>query len=305
MVKFWLLRFHRWLAVAFALPLAVLVLTGLVLSFEPIAQTSGLRPGSLTPAALDGFLATHDPEGRARGLSLRPYEDRLTISGVGPEGAVDIDVSTGAVREDDGRFSGLFGEARGLHEHLVFDLGWLVTASTFAMLALAVLGIAMGWPRLRASMSGWHQGIAWFALPLLVLSPLTGLALALGVSFAAPAARTQPLPLREAARIVALAKDPSTIVWIRNRGGRQLARLNEGGMFNVYAVTREGLVETPRNWPRLIHEGNFAGIWSGLMNVAVSLAFVGLMVTGGVIFARRQLRRRQRRRPVGRQPIPA
>jgi uncharacterized iron-regulated membrane protein len=60
-------------------------------------------------------------------------------------------------------------------------------------------------------------------------------------------------------------------------------------------VTREGTRATERNWPRLWHEGNFAGAWSALMNVITSVAMVGLLVTGPWIWARRQLRRRARR----------
>jgi uncharacterized iron-regulated membrane protein len=46
---------------------------------------------------------------------------------------------------------------------------------------------------------------------------------------------------------------------------------------------------------RLFHEGNFAGIWSALMNVVISLALAGLMVTGLVIWARRRFRKRRPR----------
>lgn len=295
MITFWLLRFHRWIALAFSLPLAALIVTGLILSFEPIVQTTGIRAGSLTAAQLDVYLATHDAAGKARGISLRSYENRLTLQGVGEDGATDLDITTGKVMDEDGTLSSLFGASRGLHEHLILDLDWLVSTSTVAMLALIGFGIFMGLPRLRNSLSGWHKGVAWFGLPLLIASPLTGLAIAYGVTFAPSAPRAGPAPpIREAAQIVGRDKDLSQLVWLRQRGGRLLVRLNEGGVFNVYGVTREGLVPTPKNWPRLIHEGNFAGIWSGTMNVVISLALLLLLVSGVIIWARRKLRPRQR-----------
>jgi uncharacterized iron-regulated membrane protein len=55
-------------------------------------------------------------------------------------------------------------------------------------------------------------------------------------------------------------------------------------------------VAQPRNWPRLWHEGSFAGAWSAFMNVAISIAMIGLLVTGPWIWLRRQLRRRATRR---------
>jgi hypothetical protein len=166
------------------------------------------------------------------------------------------------------------------------------------MILLMVIGIAMGWPRLANSLSGWHKGIAWFLLPLLILSPLTGLFLAWGISFvSAPpaAARAQPLPLVEAVRKVGAEHDLSNLVWLRSRGGRQLVRLVTNGEYRVYSVTPDGIVPTTRNWVRLLHEGNFAGIWSALMNVVISFALIALMTTGLIIWARRRFRRRQPR----------
>lgn len=300
MLKFWLLRLHRWLALLFALPLTIVLLTGLILSFEPIVQTSGQRAATLAAPDIDRLLTAHDPKGEARGLSFRPYENRLTIQSSRGGGSTDIDLASGQIAEAKGTLSALFGLSRGLHERLLFDLGELVTASTIAMLALILFGVAMGWPRLRNTLSGWHKGIAWFGLPLLVASPLTGLFLAFGISFtgsdSGAGRQAAPLPMREAVQIVARDKDLSQLVWLRSRGGRQLVRLNEGGVFNVYAVTSQGLRETPKNWPRLFHEGNFAGIWSGLMNVAISLALLALLGTGLVIWAKRKLRPRNRDR---------
>ena len=74
-----------------------------------------------------------------------------------------------------------------------------------------------------------------------------------------------------------------------------LARIVEGGEYRVYNVTREGTTPTPRNWPRLWHEGNFAGMWSSLLNIITSVALIGLLVTGVMIWAKRALRRSRAR----------
>jgi uncharacterized iron-regulated membrane protein len=73
-------------------------------------------------------------------------------------------------------------------------------------------------------------------------------------------------------------------------------------------VTRDGLRALPRNWPRLLHEGNWLGIWSGLANALTSVAMLGLLGTGVLIWARRKLRRRTRDRthqPLQTQPTHA
>lgn len=291
-----LLRLHRWTTLVFALPLAVVILTGLVLSFEPIAQDLAFKPGSLSVEKLTGFLDAQDKDGKARGITVRLYENRLILQGVGPDGSLDLDATSGVIVDDDARMmlSDIFRFARPIHEHFVFDQGWIVTASTIAMLVLALLGVIMGWPRLRNTISGWHQGMAWILLPLVVLSPLTGLALAFGITFipAAPRERAEPVAIREAVRMLGEKTDLSGLIWLRTRGGRLMARINEGGSFRAYAISKQGVVPAPTNWPRALHEGNFAGLWSGLMVLITSLAFIGLMGTGLLIYFRRLFRKR-------------
>lgn len=293
-----LLRLHRWIALIFALPLMFVLATGLILSVEPSLVVGSIKPGSIDAAKLEALLARHDPKGQARGIAYRSYENSLTIGG-GRGGGTTVDVATGNAVAAPGWLSSTLVTSRRMHETLLIDAGWLVTASTATMLVLALLGVLMGLPRLSATVSGWHKAIAWLLLPLVVLSPLTGLFIVAGWTFAAPApkeARSDAaLSLVEAVRIVGKQHDLSSLVWLRPQGGRTLARLVEGGEYRVYSVVPGGTVAMPRNWPRLWHEGNFAGHLSALLNVVTSLAVLGLLGTGLWIWGARQLRRRARR----------
>ena len=211
-----------------------------------------------------------------------------------------IDLATGEETRRSGvSLSGVFGTARQLHERLLLDNSWLVVCSTAAMLVIMAIGIGMGLPQLRNTLSGWHQGTAWLLLPLVVLSPLTGLLLAFGITFAPGSgpggARRDPVSLVDAVRLVGKEHDLAATVWIRPQGGRMLARINEGGEQRVYAVTREGLIAQPRNWPRLIHEGTFSGLWGSLINFVTSIALLGLLGSGTWIWGRRKWRRFARR----------
>lgn len=321
-MKAWFIRFHRWLALAFALPLLVVVATGLVLSFEPWLVERGIAARSLNTAQVLAILDRHDPAGAATSLVYRSYDGTLSLGagpgagigvgggagggagsgagasagmGMGRAAAKVIDVATGEALAAPSALAQAMATARRLHEHLLFGAGWLVTASTVAMLALIALGIAMGLPRLANSVAGWHKGIAWFALPLVILSPLTGLLLALGLGVAGgvpPPAQGDMPSLREAVTIVGEGHDLSGLVWIRSQGPRLMARLDEGGAYKIYSVTRAGAVEMAPNWPRLWHEGNFAGAWSALLNVVTSAALAALLGTGCWLWLRRQLRRR-------------
>jgi hypothetical protein len=104
----------------------------------------------------------------------------------------------------------------GLHERLLFGLEPLLPISTAATLVLALLGALMGWPRLRNTLSGWRNGIASL-LPLIVISPLTGLALTFNITFAGPQPAGAPAPMLDAVRLVSAATDPSNILFIAPR----------------------------------------------------------------------------------------
>lgn len=297
MSKTLILRLHRWTTLVFALPLLVLVVTGLILSFEPIVAMSGARYAAIDATRLTALLAQQDPAGRARGIVLRPYADELAIAGLDKTPRI-VSLSTGAIRDGVDPFVGLFNISRSVHEHLVLGLDWLVAPSTLAMLALIILGLLMGFPRLRNTVGGWHKATGWFLLPLIVASPLTGLMLAWNITFSAPPAAGTGAPtpsIGEAVRVVAAEHDLANLIWIRNRGPNLLARVVEDGEFRVYAVGRDGLRAQPRAWPRLIHEGVWRGTISAVINIITSIALLGLLGTGVFMWARRRLRRYGRR----------
>jgi uncharacterized iron-regulated membrane protein len=293
MLKAYALRFHRWITLIVAIPLLVVIVTGLVLSFEPLAQQSELDQ-PLTKADLLGHLARHDPQGKATGLVLRGYDNSLTITGVGDDGDTEIDLATGEVMAEDSGFawSDVFSTARRLHDSLLLDLAWVVTASTFAMLALIVLGLLMGLPRLRNTIGGWHNLAAWATLPMVILSPLTGLALVYGFTFTTPSPgpRQPPLPVVKAVEIIAEKHDLSQMIWLRIRGGRQVVRIFTDDGAKVSQVTSAGLVTGATNWPRAIHEGNWSRILAPSLNILVSVVFIGLWCTGLFLWMRRKVR---------------
>ncbi len=301
-----LLRLHRWIFLTFAIPLAVIIVTGLILSFQPILQTAGINPGTITLAQIEGYLAKHDPDGRARGLRIDHFEKTLSIQGGGPGGTVTIDLRTGGAANERSWISDWMSWARPVHEHFVFDLERItgipiVLVSTIGMVFAMLIGVLMGLPRIKNTIAGWHKTTAWFLLPLLVLSPLTGVFMAWRITFSDSPARSQAAPILDAVRMVAQKHDLSGLQTIRTRGGRQMAMVSEGRSRFSYVAAKDGLKPAPYNWPRTFHQGDFFGIWGGVMNVVLSFAFILLLTTGVWLWARRQVVRRRRMRV----PVPA
>ncbi len=294
-----LVRVHRWTAALFALPLLVVVATGLILSFEPIAYDRHLTDATVSTQAVLDALAKHDPDGKARSLAVRAYEGTMTLSTGGGAEPRRIDLHTGEVIDPSRTlWSDVLIKSRRLHEKLLLDLSWLVIGSTIALLAMMILGYLMGWMRPRNTARGWHRATGWFLAPLLVLSPLTGLAIAFGVSFGAtlqPASPGSRVALAEAVKVVAAERSLADVVWVRPLGGALRARIYDGREANIYLVGKEGLVRGAANWPRALHEGTWAGAYSGGINVLISVALLGLMGTGFFMWVQRTRRRGSRR----------
>nr|WP_041756366.1 PepSY domain-containing protein [Bradyrhizobium sp. ORS 278] len=295
-----LLKLHRWVSLTFALPLLVIIVTGLILSFEPIAQVAAVKPGSVDPARVVALIKQYDPDGKARGLSINPTTQHLTLQG---RPGTELDMTTGAAADKPAAAS-VFQWARMTHEHLI-GLEGLTTISTIGMIVIMIIGILMGLPRLRNTLSGWHKGAAWFTLPLILLSPLTGVLLdASNGMFGTPPGAARRISLPEAVSIVAKDHDLATVNMIGNRGGRMLARMIEGDELRAYAITPDGLSALPRNWVRLLHEGNWSLIGSAA-NVLISVVLLTLLLTGVLIWTQRRLRRPNRAREVPTKPAVA
>jgi uncharacterized iron-regulated membrane protein len=285
-----LLTLHRWITLVFALPLLAIIATGLILSFEPLAQIGAIGGPPIHSARIVDLVKRYDPDSKARGLSINAAARWMTLQGAGAQA---IDLATGEPAAAGSRLADLFPWARVTHERLLGQ-AWLVTSSTVAMVILILLGVLMGLPRLRNTLSGWHKGTAWFALPLILLSPLTGLCLAFGLTFQSapvPGGGSRPLPLPEAVGMVASSHDLSHVISIGMRGGRMMARIYEDGELRAYAVTSSGVTALPRNWPRLIHEGNWSALIASPLNAVTSIALLTLLSTGLLIWARRKLRK--------------
>lgn len=296
MFRYWTMRLHRWISLTFALPLLVLLATGLLLAFEPIAQGQ-VEPGLVTSARIVAALERYDPTGTAQAVMLRPHDGSLVILAKG--GRTEVDLATGEpFRRSALTLTELFQQARRIHEHLFLEGKWLTITSTVAMLLTGIAGVLMGWPSLANTLSGWHKGAAWLSLPLTTLSVVTALMLSAGIGMLPPRGGAMPgakPTLVEAVKLAGRDHDLSGMTWLRARGDALMLRIYEHGEAKVYTIGGQGLAAQPRNWPRLLHEGNWGGVVPALLNATTALAALIMLVTGVVIWSRRALRRRSRK----------
>ena len=186
----------------------------------------------------------------------------------------------------------VFGLAEKIHKSLLVGLGFVVQAASFAMLATVCAAPFLAALRFRRNLMGWHRLVGWALLPVLVIPPATAVLMTLGIGHGGVPLppSSHPLAMTQALARAGAVLDLSRLEGAHPfRGGSVFLTLSgpDGGAYVVSdaAVTKlsggPGLIQE-------IHEGTWAGAWSGALNFVVSLALLALTVTGVSSFVRRK-----------------
>jgi sulfite reductase (NADPH) flavoprotein alpha-component len=256
-----------------------------------------LRPVGAALAPLSGQVAVDVPallRLTARLEAVSPIGGMTVSDGgwaidvISADGKVDgrWDIGTGEPMDEPFSAADVFRVAESLHRSLLPGLGVVVQIASFAMLGTLAAGPVLAWPRFRNSLLGWHRAVGWCLLPVTILSPLTAVLMTLGVGEAALPIASHPVTMTEALSAAAARVDLGHLVTAhRSHGGIVLVQAAD----EVFAVDGQGRL-APLGGPgvvREIHEGVWAGAWSGVLNFVVSLGLLGLTVTGLMAWARR------------------
>jgi len=288
-----ILKLHRWLALLLAPVFLLILLSGAVLAFKPVTQSTPAKPVNVL--ALITALDKVDPQGKAASLTLARdgYSFELHSRGPGPNGRFDLQ----SARSLNTGSPDLFDIALRLHKSLLIGAGFLVDIATYVMVFLIASGLVAGWRKLRNTLSGWHSGIAWLAFPLVVLTPATALLMVLHLGMPrlpAYQAAAHPLPIARALEAASQHTDLSTLSQARSfrRGATMLSMAAENAM-----VSGNGefiRISQGPGWVRTVHEGLWANGWGAMLNLLSALSLLGLLFTGVWSWARRRRQSRLR-----------
>jgi len=286
-----LLIAHRWVALTLAPVFLLILLSGAILAFKPILGTAAVAPSERVSAvAVAAALDTIDPAGRATAVSVSSDGRSLNLKSTDPAVAGTFDVATRTAAVNQG--FDLFAVALNLHKNLLIGVGVLVEIATYAMVALLVAGLLFGLPKLRNTLGGWHRGLGWFGLPLVALLPVTGVLMILHVGKPAfpviePGA---PISLARAIGAVPLSADGQLVMARRFQAGSAMVKTTEAAGEQVYLVQSDGRVAPTggASWVNEVHEGTWAGAWSGVLNLISALVLMVVTVTGLYAWLRRR-----------------
>lgn len=283
-VKSILLIAHRWIGLVLSPIFLLILVSGAVLAFQPILSDFGTEAATtVDPAALVRMIDSADPQGRG---SVTISGGDLVLRSAAEGAASAFDLKTGKPVAAPVQGFDVFGFAERLHRSLLVGAGALVELATYAMVAIIVIGPLLAWPRLRNTVLGWHIATGWWLYPVVLLTPLTGLLMALHIgapSMPRPAAGGPAIKPARAIERLAREQDVSGLVSARNfRGGSVLVTIRTPSADVGYMVTGDAItrIDPNANVVRAIHLGTWAGAWSGLLNLVSAIVLIGLTGTG-------------------------
>jgi sulfite reductase (NADPH) flavoprotein alpha-component len=297
-IKAKILTLHRWIALAIAPVILLVLLSGLVLAFRPILGPAPAPARPVEAAAVLAALAVVDPKGTATQLRVSPDGSRVDVETRTKESTsvVHVDLATQARLELGPPPFDVYDFATRAHRRLFVGLGTVVTIACYAMVALGLLGPFIAWPRRRNTVPGWHTGIGWFLFPLVLLGPVTGVLMDLHVGDAPrpPGGRRQPaITLAQGVEAAARAGVDLRALTTAQRGGRGVVISSAVGA--AHLVAEGGAVsevETEHSLARKLHEGTWGGAIAGVVSLLGGLAGTAMLGTGTFAWARRWLRQR-------------
>jgi sulfite reductase (NADPH) flavoprotein alpha-component len=209
-----------------------------------------------------------------------------------------IDIVSGAIVPDGGG-ENFFAVLHDLHEHLLLGAKPVVEYSAWAMVLLILAGPFLAWPRLSNTVTGWHAGIGWILLPLVLLPAGTIALRTLGIGhpqLIEPTRSSPPVTWASAIARTAAADGLARIEAARRLPGGGVAVITgQGPDTRIWIVTGQGVTVTDagRNWMKDLHDGIWAAPWSGWLSLVSAIAMLGLLGTGGVSWGRRRLAARR------------
>lgn len=295
---------HRWLGLVLMPVFLLVIISGGIMALKPIAEDPAIAgtPSSIEITTVLSTLERVDPTGLASQVSVTGDGQALVVTSPaanGPNGVFAFDNAEAVPGA--GPALDIFGLVKSFHKNLLIGAGTFILGVTLIMLALILIGPLLGWLRMRNTPLGWHLSAGWLVLPLLILSPLTGILMSFHID-TGPALVLQPAsPSLSLARGIEIAaQDPAfnSIISIRRfkSGSVMMEAVTDKGQ-ETYVVdgSHKATALSGPGWVKSLHEGTWAGAWSGLINLVTAIALTLLTVTGFLSWFRRwrQSTRRQ------------
>jgi sulfite reductase (NADPH) flavoprotein alpha-component len=302
-IKSVLFKLHRWIGIGLAPLFLAIAVSGAVLALKPIQTPDTASSGTaVSVQQLADLLTAIDPLGDKIEAARVDTETGLVhvqsqhpqLGGVfDPANSEPVSSTT---QEDS---FDLFETAEHLHKELLVGADLLVQLASYLMLLILLTAPFLARPVLRNNLTGWHRGLGWLLLPLTLMLPLTGVLMSQHLGMPELPRMSQPearLSLQQALARVDATEDSSQVRSLRRfHGGSVMLRLQSGNEERLLLVTDQSVtsINPDDNLVKTLHEGSWAGSWSGVLNLLGATALALLTLTGPLSWLKRRRKRLQ------------
>jgi sulfite reductase (NADPH) flavoprotein alpha-component len=182
---------------------------------------------------------------------------------------------------------------------LLFGADILIQIASYLMLFIVLAAPFLAWPVLRNNLTGWHRGLGWVLLPVVLMLPLTGVLMSQHIGMPELPRMSQSevrLSLQDALTMAQQSENLGDLHRLRRfRGGSVLLKMHSGQSERLLVVTDHSV--TPINPDsgliKTLHEGTWAGPWSGAINLLGAATLSLLTITGSLSWLRRRRKHAQ------------
>lgn len=289
-----ILWLHRYLGL-FLMPIFMLILiTGGLLAFKPILEPNqGIGfSADLTPEQILQSLKKIDPDNNIANVSVLTDGHSILVSGKnGPNGIYDL--ITAQRTGNAGMNTALFNSIKNLHKDLLVDADILIQIASYIMAFILLIAPFLLKPRLKASLIDTHNLTGWLLYPLLLLLPVTGILMTfhLGAPNFTKLDQSSNLSVYSAIEKISTTDSLNDFVAISKIKNRyQTITLNKNGTKTYYQFDSNNQLKPAnfsRYWVKELHEGTWAGSFSGWLNLFVACMLLALTGTGFYSWLRR------------------
>lgn len=294
-----LAQIHRWLAISLSPVLVLILLSGIVLAFRPILgdERSAAHPRVAVDAKrLAAVVDSLDPRATAMGFFL---DDEGAVHLFTPgRGFPVVDVATGKATTSDAAAPPptFWDYAHRVHVELWIGAEGLTVLATLAMIFLVVAGPFLARPRRPRTARGWHVWMGWVAWPLLALLPFSVVMMKVHPPIRVSSGQPLPSLARVVERTSAAGLDVTELRGVQGLpGGKAIVMFqgaHNGGRWLLDGTTATNLHSRVADVGHALHEGTWAGAWSGVLNIVAAIASL-VMLGSGLLSWRRHSRRRR------------
>ena len=293
-----LLTFHRYAGLVLTPFFLILLITGMILSFKPILSpsTSSEAIGSQQAQALSAVVQQAEAvSGQIQTIALDANGQDVWIKTKDNALEQRYNIAEGRFIEEAGMSSTVYNTAKSLHKNLLLDAGDFVEFVTYIFIAILLVAPFLMKPRWQKRLMSIHNALGFWAIPLWLLVPITGLLMSMKIGapeFGKLNLNNQATPAVHVMQVLERENQLQNFVSLETVRGRSvLINLATDTGVKPFQVSNKSQaleqLDVSTYWPKLLHEGTWAGALSGWLNFMIGAGLSFFTISGAYSWIRR------------------